>query len=156
MAQWRTGALPHTIFVGHQASTIEHFLKNGAEDRSGDVFSVCAVVRSSTALVFTVPRIFMDDTAEDRRAIQPVLSQINVYPLSQFDGKVKVKDWSKLPHFPAPKSTGKGETKWVNPETFFDELPAVMKSVPPLPGEESLYRWIFASDDLSAMTRSGH
>jgi|SRR5450759_3751613 hypothetical protein len=117
---------------------------------------VCAVVRSSTALVFTVPRIFMDDTAEDRRAIQPVLSQINVYPLSQFDGKVKVKDWSKLPHFPAPKSTGKGETKWVNPETFFDELPAVMKSVPPLPGEESLYRWIFASDDLSAMTRSGH
>jgi hypothetical protein len=92
---------------------------------------VCAVVRSSTALVFTVPRIFMDDTAEDRRAIQPVLSQINVYPLSQFDGKVKVKDWSKLPHFPAPKSTGKGETKWVNPETFFDELPAVMKSVPP-------------------------
>ena len=42
-------------------------------------------------------------------------------------------DWSKLPHFPAPKSSGKGETKWVNPETYFDELPAVMKSVPPLP-----------------------
>ena len=100
------------------------------------------VVRSSTNLVSTIPRVFMDDTAEDRQAIQPVLSQIDAYPLSQFDGKMKTKDWSKLPHFPAPKSTGPGETKWVNPETYFDELPAVMKQVPPLPGEESLYRWI--------------
>ena len=68
--------------------------------------------------------------------------RINVYPLSQFDGKIKMKDWSKLPHYPAPKSEGSGETKWVNPETFFDELPAIMKRVPPLPGEEALYRWI--------------
>ncbi len=30
----------------------------------------------------------------------------------------------------------------MNPETFFNELPAVMKQVPPLPGEESLYKWI--------------
>jgi hypothetical protein len=30
----------------------------------------------------------------------------------------------------------------VNPETFFDELPAVMKQVPPMPGEEALYNWI--------------
>jgi hypothetical protein len=93
-------------------------------------------------VVAAAPRVFMDDTAEDHKAIQPVLSQINFYPLSQFDGKVKTKDWSKLPHYPAPKRTGKGETKWVNPETFFDELPAVMKLVPPLPGEEALYKWI--------------
>jgi hypothetical protein len=30
----------------------------------------------------------------------------------------------------------------VNPDTYFDELPAVMKQVPPLPGEEALYNWI--------------
>ena len=30
----------------------------------------------------------------------------------------------------------------MNPETFFDELPTVMKQVPPLPGEEALYNWI--------------
>jgi hypothetical protein len=30
----------------------------------------------------------------------------------------------------------------VNPDTYFDELPAVMKQVPPLPAEESLYRWV--------------
>jgi len=101
---------------------------------------ITAVLRSSTSLAFTVPRIFMDDTPEDQAAVQPVLNQVVFYPLSQFDGKMKTKDWSKLPHFPAPPS--KGETKWVNPETFFDELPTVMKSVPPLPGEESLYKWI--------------
>src|SRR5258707_4091831 len=101
---------------------------------------ITAVVHSSTSLAFVVPRVFMDDTEADHKAIQPVLSQVVYYPLSEFDGKMKTKDWSKLPHFPAPKA--KGETKWVNPETFFDELPAVMKSVPPLPGEEALYNWI--------------
>ena len=103
---------------------------------------ITAVVRSSTTVVFAVPRIFMDDTPEDHKAIQPALSQIDFYPLSQFDGKMKVSDWSKLRHFPAPPSSGKGETKWVNPDTYFDELPAVMKQVPPLPGEEALYAWI--------------
>jgi hypothetical protein len=98
---------------------------------------ITAVLRSSTSVVAAAPRVFMDDTPQDHAAVQPVLSQVDFYPLSQFDGKMKTKDWSKLPHFPGPKSRGKGETQWVNPETFFDELPTVMKSVPPLPGEES-------------------
>jgi hypothetical protein len=38
----------------------------------------------------------------------------------------------------------------VNPETFFDELPAVMKSVPPLPGEEALYALIGSVLDAAA------
>ena len=92
----------------------------------------------------------MDDTPEDHTAIQSVINQVVFYPLSEFDGKMKTKDWSKLPHFPAPKSSGPGETKWVNPETFFDELPAVMKSVPPLPGEEALYKWIGSVLDAAA------
>ena len=101
---------------------------------------VAAVVRCSTPIALGVPRIFMDDTPEDHKAIQPVISQIDFYPLSKFDGKMKTNDWSKLPHFPGEKS--KGETHWVKPETFFDELPAVMKQVPALPGEEALYAWI--------------
>ena len=36
----------------------------------------------------------------------------------------------------------KGETRWVNPETYFDELRLVMTEVAPLPGEEALYGWI--------------
>jgi len=80
----------------------------------------------------------MDDTPEDHEAVQPVISQISFYPLSEFDRKMKTVDWSKLPHFPAPPS--KGETKWVFPEKFFDQLPQIMKEVPPLPGEEWLYK----------------
>ena len=129
--------------IGKQYGTKPGFyLLVGPDWKDEAPVGIAGVVRSPTMLVFAIPRIFMDDTAEDRKAIQPVLNQINVYPLSQFDGKMKTKDWSKLPHFPAPKSEGKGETKWVNPETFFDELPAFMKQVPPLPGEEALYLWI--------------
>ena len=38
----------------------------------------------------------------------------------------------------------------MNPDTFFDELPAVMKQVPPLPGEEALYAWITSVLDAAA------
>jgi hypothetical protein len=111
---------------------------------------ITAVVRSSTELGFTAPRIFKDDTPEDTKAIQPVLNQIMFYPLSEFDGKMKTNDWSKLPHFPGPKTTGREETHWVEPETFFDQLPEVMKAVPPLPGEEGLYKWIGSVLDAAA------
>src|SRR6476659_6182544 len=127
--------------IGKQYGTKPGFyLMVGANWKGEKPAGVTDVVRSSTSLAFVIPRVFMDDTAEDHAAIQPLLNQIVYYPLSEFDGKMKTKDWSKLPHFPAPKTTG--ETKWVNPETFFDELPAVMKQVPPLPGEEALYNWI--------------
>jgi hypothetical protein len=106
-------------------------------------------VRSSTDLGFAAPRIFKDDTAEDTKAIQPVLNQIMFYPLSQFDGKMKTKDWSKLPNFPAPK-TSREEAKYVVPEVFFDQLPEVMREVPPLPGEEALYKWIGSVLDAAA------
>ena len=104
---------------------------------------ITAVLRSSTNLMLAAPRIFMDDTSEDRAAIQPFLSQIDAYPLSEFDGKHKIRDWSKLPQAPAPWPKGqRKELQVVNPETFFDQLPAVMKAVPPMPGEEALYNVI--------------
>ena len=46
-----------------------------------------AVVRSSTELAFTAPRIFKGDNEEDTKAVQSVLGQIMFYPLGQFDGK---------------------------------------------------------------------
>jgi hypothetical protein len=129
--------------IGKQYHTKPGFyLMVGPDWKGATPTGITAVVRSPTSLAFAVPRIFMDDTTEDHAAIQSVLSQVAFYPLSEFDGKIMTKDWSKLPQFPAPKSSGPGETKWVNPETFFEELPAVMKSVPPLLGEESLYKWI--------------
>ena len=98
---------------------------------------ITAVVQSSTEYAFAGPRVFMDDTDEDRVAIKPLVNQINAYPLSEFDGKMKIKDWSSTPSFPAPEV--EGENKWVVPEVFFDQLPAVMDAVSPLPGEEALY-----------------
>jgi hypothetical protein len=103
---------------------------------------VTDIVRSSTDLLFAVPRIFMDDTPQDHTAIQTVLREVNVYPLSEFDGKIKTMDWTKLPHFPVPPSSGSGETKWVNPNTYFDQLGPVMERIRPLPGEEAIYKWI--------------
>src|SRR5215472_16494893 len=90
------------------------YLMVGANWKGETPTGITAVVRASTRFAFVVPRIFMDDTPEDHAAVQPVLSQIGGYPLSEFDGKSKTTDWSKLPHFPVPTSTGKGETKWVN------------------------------------------
>jgi hypothetical protein len=116
---------------------------------------ITAVVRSSTELAFTAPRVFKEDNAADTKAVQQVLGQIMFYPLSQFDGKMKTTDWSKSPSFPVPAGPG-GETKWVQPEKFFDQLPGVMKLVPPLPGEEALYGWIssvFAAAEKDPATK---
>ena len=99
---------------------------------------VNAVIRSSTELANAIPRVFMDDTADDRKAIQPLINQIVAYPLKDFDGKMKTIDWSKAPAIPGPASSG-GETPWVALENFFDQLGQVLDAVPPLPGEESLY-----------------
>ena len=40
-------------------------------------------------------------------------------------------------------------TKWVVPETFFDELPDVLNEVPPIPGEEVMYANIHAILDAA-------
>jgi hypothetical protein len=99
---------------------------------------IAAVLRSPTALANAIPRVFMNDTAEDRKAIQPVINQIVAYPLASFDGKMKTKEWLQAPAIPGPKSTG-SETKWVVPEKFFDEFGTVLDTVAPLPGEEAMY-----------------
>ena len=100
---------------------------------------IAAIVRSSTALANIIPRVFLDDTAEDRAAIQTVIDQIVAYPLKDFDGTMKTNDWSKAPEIPASKSEGGGETAWVVPEKFFDQLGTVLDTVAPLPGEEAMY-----------------
>jgi hypothetical protein len=80
-----------------------------------------------------------------------LISQVNFYPLSEFDGKMKIKDWSKLPTAPASwPADQKKEVQFVNPDTFFDQLPTIMKQVPPMPGEEALYNWIGSVLDAAA------
>nr|WP_315597986.1 DUF1254 domain-containing protein [uncultured Cupriavidus sp.] len=111
------------------------------------------VYRSPTNIAYIIPRAFLDDTAQDRQAIRPLVSQIMAYPLSEYDGKMKTKDWTKLPNLsdPAGGKQGSGaETQWVKPEAFFKELPLVMKEVPPQRGEEALYAWFQSLLDAAA------
>jgi hypothetical protein len=116
--------------------------------------SIAGVVRASTSLANAIPRIFQDDTAEDKAAIQSVIDKVVFYPLSQFDGKMKTIDWSEAPKLPPPASSSGGaeggETKWVVPEKFFNQFGQVLDTVAPLPGEEAQYaqyRWLL---DLAA------
>ena len=128
--------------LGKQWGTKPGFYLLVGPDWKGPLPSgINAVVRSSTPYVWVLPRVFLLDTPKDHAAIQPLLSQMDFYPLAEFDGKTKTHDWNKLPHYPGPPMT-RGEIQWVVPERFFEELPVVMKQIPPLPGEESLYRWI--------------
>jgi hypothetical protein len=109
---------------------------------------IAAVFRSPTKLGMVIPRVFMNDTAEDRAAIQPTINQIDAYPLSQFDGKVKLTEWTKAAHFPG--ATGSSEVKWVKPELFASQLGAVLDEVPPFPGEVAYYeqlRVLLAASD---------
>lgn len=120
-------------------------------DWNGDVpQGITQVFRAKTNTSFVVPRVFQDDSPEDNQAVQPLIGAIDLYPLSQFDGKIKQHDWTKLPKFAPPTSdSGSGETRWVFPDKFFDQLPDVLNDAPPLPGEEARYAQIFAVLDAA-------
>lgn len=104
---------------------------------------ITAVFRSPTNSGLAAPRVFMDDTAEDRRAIQPSLTGIMMYPVADYDGTMKSKDWAHLPEAPPPPPSEE-ESRWVFPDKFVDELPLVLADAPPLPGEEARYAQLLA------------
>jgi hypothetical protein len=102
---------------------------------------ITEVVHSSTSLANAIPRVFQDDTPEDKKAIQRVINQVVAYPLKDFTGEMKTIDWLKQPNIPVLQSSDDsgGETKWVIPEKFFDQFGEVLTTVDPLPGEQALY-----------------
>jgi hypothetical protein len=106
---------------------------------------ITQVFRASSETGFVGPRIFQDDTPEDKQAVQAVIQRVNMYPLAEYDGKMKLRDWATLPAFPRrPGADGKGEVRWVRPENVFDQLPVVLRDAPPLPGEEARYAQVLA------------
>ncbi|PJG42428.1 hypothetical protein XA39_12680 [Acinetobacter tandoii] len=130
--------------LGSMHGTQSGFYMIVGPDWQGDKpAGVTNIFRSSTNLAVVAPRVFMQDTPEDRIAVQEPIAQIAVYPFADFDGTMKSTDWKSLPHVPDPNA-GKtaGEKAWVKPETFFTDaqLGAVLKEVPPLAGEEALYQ----------------
>jgi hypothetical protein len=109
-----------------------------------------AVFRCPTEVGYLIPRIFMDDTEEDRAAVRPLVDQVMSYPLGQFTGEPRSHDWSSVPSFPPAGDSGDEEIQWVDPEAFFDVLPQVLDDVPPLPGEEALSGWVRSVLDAAA------
>ena len=99
---------------------------------------VIKVFHSDTNIVFGIPRIFMNDTPEDKKNVQKYTNQIVFYPLSEFNGKMKTENWAELPIIPGMKA-GNSEIQWVDPNKFADELPEILKEVPSLAGEEGMY-----------------
>jgi len=130
--------------LGAMYGTKPGFYLLAGPDWNGEVpKGITKVFRSKTNTGFVIPPVFQDDTPQDKQAVQLVINRIDMYPLAQFDGKLKRRDWSKQPKFPA-QASGEGETKWVVPEKFFDELSAVLRDAPPLPVEAAFYGQVLA------------
>lgn len=100
---------------------------------------IAGVFRSPTTTAYCLPRVFMDDTAEDRVAVQSLLNGIMAYPLSRFAGGAKTTDWTKSKWYPKVGVAGGDRAKRVSPERFFDDLATVLDDVAPLAGEEAFY-----------------
>src|SRR5262249_35670225 len=87
------------------------------------------VFHSTTNVGVVIPRVFKDSAEEDTKAVQPLINQIMIYPLSQADGKAKTRDWSQNRKYPST-SSGSEETKWVVPEKFGEVFPRILDEVP--------------------------
>ena len=100
---------------------------------------IAGVFQSKTNLGVIIPRAFMDDTvgrSPGYSARADRYSHLSAQQIHRSDTRART--GRKSPSFPSTAS-GEEEAKWVQPETFFDELGAILKEVPPLPGEEALY-----------------
>lgn len=132
------------VQLGKMYGSTPGFYLLAGPDWHGDVpKGITRTFRASSNTGLVAPRIFQDDTAEDKQAIQAALTGIVMYPLAEYDGQMKSMDWSKLPKAAAAQH-GEEETRWVLPEKIFDELPAVLADAPPLPGEEARYAQVLA------------
>ncbi len=104
---------------------------------------ITKVFRASTNTGCVIPQVFQDDSPEDNKAVQSVTQQIMMYPLTDYDGKMKSRDWTKLLNVPSTTG-GEEQVKWIIPERFFDVLPLALADAPPMPGEEARYAQVGA------------
>jgi hypothetical protein len=63
---------------------------------------ITQVFRSSSSTGVVGPRVFQDDMPEDQRVVQAPLAGVMIYPLAEYDGKMKTIDWSNIPQLPPP------------------------------------------------------
>lgn len=107
---------------------------------SGEIpTGIVDVFRCPTNLGYCIPRVQISTLNHDAASFKNLVGGIHMYSLSQYRGKPKRKDWTKLRWYPSVGSSTRHQNRFVAPENFFDAFAEVIASVPPLPGEESLY-----------------
>lgn len=137
------------VQLGKMYGTKPGFYLLAGPDWKGELpEGITKVFHCPTRTGLIAPRVFQDDTPEDKQAIQAVLPGIMIYPLAEYDGEMKSIDWTKLPQVPPPPPSQE-ESRWVYPEKFVDELPMVLADAPPLPGEEARYAQVMAVLDAA-------
>jgi hypothetical protein len=104
---------------------------------------ITKIFRASTNTGHVMPRVFQDDSPEDNKAVQSVIQEIMMYPVADYDGKMKSRDWTKLRQI-LSITGGEDEVKLIVPERFFDILPLALADAAPMPGEESRYAQVAA------------
>lgn len=82
---------------------------------------ITKVFRCSTNTGLAGPRIFQDDMPEDKQAVQTPLKGVMMYPIADYDGKMKIKDWANIPHLPG--TSGSDE------ETRYAQVLAVLEAI---------------------------
>ena len=96
---------------------------------------IAGVLRSPTRHAYCIPRIFFTAAEGDRAAAVAAAAGVMAYPLDQFTGTPRRRDWTKLRWLPSLSREGTA----VAPDRFLEMLPDLLEDVPPLPGEEPLY-----------------
>ena len=132
------------VHLGSMYGTKPGFYLLIGPDWHGEVpKGITQVFRSSSNTGIVGPRIFQDNTPEDKQAVQAPLAGVMIYPLADYDGKMKKMDWANIPQLPPPPPSEE-ETQWVVPEKLADQLPIALSDAPPLPGEEARYAQVLA------------
>jgi hypothetical protein len=79
-------------------STPGFYLLAGPNRQGGVAAGISKVSGRRRTRPSSVRAFFQDGTAEDKRVIQDVPQQVLIYPLSEYDGRLKSIDWGSLPH----------------------------------------------------------
>ncbi len=104
---------------------------------------IAGVFRSPTATGLVAPAICQDESPEDNYAAQRALGEVAMYPLSEHDGRMKRRDWARLPEASAPCAVAWEATAFAA-ERFVDDVAAVLGDATPMRGEEARYEQVLA------------
>lgn len=96
---------------------------------------IVGVLRSPTRYAYCIPRVFFTAADGDRAAAVATVAGVMAYPLDEFTGQARSRDWTKLRWLPSLSC----DSRPASPARFLQLLPQLLDDVPPLPGEEPLY-----------------